>query len=187
MANRYRLWVRLVGEPTLPPTKDLVTLLGVEPTTDWRRGGPLLGKPIQGRKSPMRLKDWGDRQEVDVWTVELVESWKTSPDPIKMAHAVRTLERMAQGLAALDRTRCRAELYVSATCFEAMGSFGLPAAILATAGAAQLELVVSIFCAVYDDGNGEEESKGGGEEDDNKYGESLRGDPEEGSYTSHDT
>lgn len=155
MANRYHLWVRLVGEPTLPPTQQLVSLLGVEPTTDWRRGGPLLGKPVQGHKSPMSLNGWEALQEVDVWTVELIDQWKNNPDPAVLSKAAALLKRMEPGLATLDRTRCRAQLYASATCFDEMGSIELPTSLVTAAGAARLELVVSIFCAIYDGEEGD--------------------------------
>ena len=147
VVNRNHLSVRLVGDPTLLPTEELVSLLGVEPTRDWRREGPLLGKPIQGRKGPMSFKGAEIHQKVDVWTVELIDWWKGEVDPDTLIQAVATLERMASGLAALDRSHCRAQFLISTTCFSELGDVELPATLTVAAAAARLDLAVSIICA----------------------------------------
>lgn len=131
--------LRLVGD--LPPLEELTRLLGTRPTRDRRRGQPF--RP-------------GSRtiQPVDVWTLDLMGWQRGHLDGEALAQVAATLLQMAPALAALDRTQCRAQLYISAIRDEESGGFELPAQLVAAAGAANLELVVSILCDVEDDDEG---------------------------------
>jgi len=127
--SRNKLSVRLRGE--LPPSEDLTRLLGVAPTVDRRRGMPSIGS--------------GGVQTMDVWAVELAKWESVRADEQMMQQAIATLRKMIPGLTTLDRSRCHAELYMSSIRDEEWGGFDLPSDIIAAAGEAKLELIVSIL------------------------------------------
>jgi hypothetical protein len=128
--------LRLVGD--LPPSEELTRLLGTQPTTDRRRGQ--LIHPRTRRIQP-----------IDVWSLDLTGWQRGHLYTAVLPQAATTLQQMAPALAALDRTGSRAQLYISAIRDEESGGFDLPAELIAAAGAAGLEMAVSILCDVEDD------------------------------------
>lgn len=138
------VWLRLVGD--LPPSEELARTLGTTPTRERRRGMPILG----GRYL----------QPADNWSITLIPWWSGPVDENVIARAVTTLQHMAPALASLDRTRCRVQLHISAVRNEEQGGFELPSELISAAGAARLELVVSILCDVSDEGNSGDEEDG---------------------------
>ena len=130
--------LRLSG--VLPPTEEVTRLLGIAPTEQGRKGEPIhLGR---------------QQQPVDVWILNLIErsEWEADlPLPEAIARAADTLRRVTPGLAQLDRRVANAELWISTIREEAMGGFGIPSEIVAAAGAAQLEISVSVLIILEDD------------------------------------
>lgn len=130
--NDTKLLVRLIGE--LPPSEYISKLLGEKPNAERRRG------------MPSRIR--GLVLENDVWTVTLIErdEWtEPAPEQAALDQAIDRLRRMAPALASLDRRGFKTELYVSTLQDEDQGRFEIPAAIIALAGQARLDLVVSIL------------------------------------------
>jgi hypothetical protein len=138
--SEIEMSLRLVGD--LPPLEELTRLLGTLPTRDRRRGQ--LVHPHSRRI-----------QSVDVWTLDLTGWQRGRLDPAALAQAAAALQQMAPALATLDRGPCRAQLYISAIRDEESGGFELPAELITAAGAARLELHVSILCDVEDDDEGD--------------------------------
>lgn len=108
-------------------------MLGASPDVDRRRG--------------MRLGRGDDAgvQRVDVWGLYLARWEGDAPEEQSMTQAAAKLEAMAPALAALDRARCKAELYVSTIRDEESGGFSLPARLAAAVGASKLEISISIL------------------------------------------
>lgn len=135
MTSRTKLVLRLVGD--LPPTEDLMRLLGVSPEREVRRGTPLIGLG-------------GKAQDVDVWSAVLIErsEWVGADAPPEVvARAAATLRRALPGLAALDRVRVRVELYVSSIRDEESGRIFLSPEVVNIAGEGMMALVVSTLYA----------------------------------------
>jgi hypothetical protein len=129
---------RIFGD--LPPSDEVTRLLGVVPTFQRRKGEPI---PPGRRKQPF-----------DVWSLELIKrsEWEDGPPlPEATARVADTLRRLAPGLAQLDRGAVTAQLWISSIREEAMGGFDIPAEIVTAAGAAQLEIVVSVLIILEDD------------------------------------
>lgn len=126
------LSLRLIGD--LPPSDELIDMLGVGPTWEGRRGMPLRGGNRGNYSS-------------DVWVVDLiVDGWETSKlSPEQVTYAVQILRRMAAGLVALDRRRCVAELYISTLREEDQGGLELPPVLVEAAGDAKLAITVSVL------------------------------------------
>jgi hypothetical protein len=126
------LGLRLIGD--LPPSNALISMLGVSPTSEGRKGMPLRGKNRGAYVS-------------DVWVVDLIsEGWETSQLSLaQVAQVTEALHAMAPGLTALDRSRCKAELYISTIREDEQGGFELPQALVEAAGFAGLAIVVSIL------------------------------------------
>jgi len=151
--SRTYMGLRLSGD--LPPTEDVTRLLGIAPRMQRRKGEPIhLGR---------------QQQPVDVWMLDLIarSEWEDGPPlPEATTRAADTLRSLTPGLAQLDRSVVTAQLWISTIREEAMGGFDIPAEIVTVAGAAQLEVVVSVLILLEDD-----------EEDDtNKADDSLEGD-----------
>lgn len=129
------LSIRLIGD--LPPSDELINMLGIVPTSEGRKGMPLHGKNRGNYVS-------------DVWVVDLItQGWETSELSTKQAtHVLQTLRAMTSGLTSLDRKRCQAELYISAICEEEQNSLELPQALVEAAGLAKLAIIVSILALV---------------------------------------
>jgi hypothetical protein len=128
----------------LPPDEEITRLLGIAPTWHKRKGEPIHRERQQ--------------QPTDVWSLELIHrsEWEDGPPlPEATARAAETLRRLTPGLAQLDRSVVNAELWISAIREEAMGGFGIPAEIVAAAGAAQLEISVSVLIILEDDEDGD--------------------------------
>lgn len=140
--SRTSMSFRLSGD--LPPSQDVTHLLGIAPTFD-RRKGELI--PPRRRKQP-----------VDVWGLDLIDrsEWEDGlPLPEATARVADILRRLTPGLAQLDRDAVNAELWISTIREEAMGGFGIPAEIVAAAGAAQLQISVSVLIILEDDEEGD--------------------------------
>jgi hypothetical protein len=93
-------------------------------------------------------------QKLDVWSLERIErrAWtETRPDPDGLSDAVESLRRIGPALASLDRKSCRVQLYLSSIRDEEQGGFDIPAELIAAAGAAGAELIVSILVMWYGD------------------------------------
>jgi hypothetical protein len=145
--SRTNMALRLSGD--LPPTEDVTRLLGVAPTDQGRKGEPI----HRGRQ----------QQLVDVWSLELIHrsEWEDGlPLPEASARAADTLQRITPGLVQLDRSIVKAELWISTIREEAMGGFGVPAEVVGAAGAAQLEVSVSVLILLEDDKEDEDDEAG---------------------------
>ena len=137
---KSRTWMALRLAGDLPPTEEVTRLLGIAPTFQRRKGEPI---PPGRRKQP-----------TDVWSLELIKrsEWEDGPPlPEATTRAADMLRRLTPGLAQLDRSVINAELWISTIREEAMGGFGIPAEIVAAAGAAQLEISVSVLILLEDD------------------------------------
>lgn len=142
--SRTNMALRLSGD--LPPDEEMARLLGIAPTRHKRKGEPI----HRGRQ----------RQPTDVWRLELIHwsEWEDGPPlPEATARAADTLRRLTPGLAQLDRSVVNAELWISTIREEATGGFGIPAEIVAAAGAAKLEISVSVLIILEDDEDDSEE------------------------------
>lgn len=136
--SRTNMSLRLSGD--LPPADEITHLLGIAPTFQRRKGEPI----PPGRR----------RQPVDVWILDLIErsEWEDGlPLPDATARAAEVLRRVTPGLAQLDQHLVNIELWISTTRETAMGGFGVPAEIVAAAGAAQLQISVSVLIILEDD------------------------------------
>jgi len=125
----------------------MTRLLEIAPTFQRRKG-----EPIHRRRR---------RQPIDVWSLELIHrsEWEDGPPlPEATARATEMLHRLTPDLAQLDRSAVKAELWISTIREEAMGGFGIPAEIVSAAGAAQLEISVSVLIILEDDEDDGEES-----------------------------
>ena len=136
--SRTCMGLRLSGD--LPPTEEITRLLGIAPTDQARKGEPI----HRGRR----------QQPFDVWMLDLIarSEWEDGPPlPEATTRAADTLRRLTPGLAQLDRSVVTAQLWISTIREEAMGGFDIPAEIVTVAGAAQLEVVVSVLILLEDD------------------------------------
>lgn len=77
------------------------------------------------------------------------------PLPEAARRAAELLQRLTPGLAQLDRSVVKAELWISTIREEVMGGFGIPTEIVAAAAAAQLEISVSVLILLEDDDDGD--------------------------------
>lgn len=146
---KSRTWMafRIFGD--LPPAEEVTRLVGMAPTFQRRKGEPI---PPGRRKQPF-----------DVWSLELIKrsEWEDGPPlPEATARAAETLRRLTPGLAQLDQRVVTAQLWISTIREEAQGGFDIPAEIVAAAGAAQLEVTVSVLIILEDD-EGDDDSVDG--------------------------
>ena len=138
--SKIELSLRLHGK--LPPTEELNSLLGVVPTIAFRQG------QIVGKR---RI------QPTDVWCLSLAEiecsGTENEIDQMKkqMQQAVAGLQQVAPALAALDRSACKVELYISTIRQEDRGGFSLPGGIIAAAAAANLSSIEVSILVMLDD------------------------------------
>lgn len=143
--SRTYMGLRLSGD--LPPTEEVTRLLGIAPTEQGRKGEPI----HRGRQ----------QQPADVWSLNLIErsEWEDGlPLPEAAARAADMLRSLTRGLSQLDRRLVKAELWISTIREETMGGFGIPSEIVAAAGAAQLEISVSVLILLDDDGGGDDQN-----------------------------
>ena len=136
--SRTSMSFRLSGD--LPPSQEVTHLLGIAPTFERRKGEPI---PPGRRKQP-----------IDVWSLALINrsEWEDGlPLSEATARVADILRRLTPGLAQLDRRVINAELWIGTTREEAMGGFGIPVEIVAAAGAAQLQISVSVHILLVDD------------------------------------
>ncbi len=139
-----KISLRLSGN--LPPSDELTKTLGFTPTKALRRGERISQKRVQ---------------PVDIWSLELAEidTENTKEESDKKIQQVGIiLQKMAPALAALDRTNCKADLYISTIREEQQGGLSLPSEVVNAATAANLSIKISIL-AMLDDYEEVEESK----------------------------
>lgn len=122
--------LRLSG--MLPPSEHLTELLGVNPTRSLRQGDRISKRRVQ----PM-----------DLWQLDLEI---VKDDRLSLHDAAVQLKQLATTIAQLDRTSCRAELYISTIREEDQGGFSLPAELVAAAAEANLSIEVSILVMLDD-------------------------------------
>ena len=135
--SRTSMSFRLSGD--LTPTEAVTRLLGVTPTRQRRKGEP---------------SHLGRLQPFDVWSLDLIarSEWEDGPPlPEATARAANTLRHLTPGLGQLDRSVVTAQLWISTIREEAQGGFDIPAEIVAAAGAAHLEITVSVLIILEDD------------------------------------
>ena len=138
--STIKLCLRLHGE--LPPAEELNSLLGVVPTCNFRQG-QIIGK--------RRI------QPTDVWILNLTEikcsGTENEINEMKkqMQQAAVTLQQLAPALAALDRSTCKVELYISTIREEDQGGFSLPVEIIAAAAAVNLSSIEVSILVMLDD------------------------------------
>lgn len=136
--SRTNMALRLVGD--LPAAEEVTHLLGIAPTFQGRKGEPI----HRGQQ----------KQPADVWGLELIHrsEWKDGlPLSEATSRAAEMLRRLIPGLEQLDRSAVNAELWISTIREEAMGGFGIPTEIVAAAGAARLEISISVLIILEDD------------------------------------
>ena len=134
--SRIHLSLRLRGK--LPPLDYITQILGSAPT-DSLRCGDIIGK--------RRV------QSIDVWILDLAEFDTFDTDDYianQIVQACTTLKQVAPALATLDRTNCKAELYISNIQEEDQGGFSLPKELLAVAADGKLSLEFSILVMLDD-------------------------------------
>jgi hypothetical protein len=135
--SKIDLSLRISGE--LPPLDDLIRLLGVTPTYIARRGEPIGKRRIQ---------------PTDVWILDLTHLDRDSTEDeiaSQILQAAATVQQIAPALAALDRTCCRPELYISTIREEDQGGFSLPGEIVTAAAAANLSSIEVSILVMLDD------------------------------------
>lgn len=136
--------LRLGGN--LPSLEELTQILGVTPTKFLQRGDVISKKRVQ---------------PVDVWILELAnfDSDSTTEErDNQMQKAATTLQKMSSSLAALDRTDCNADLYISTIREEDQGGLSLPPKLVATAASCDLSIQISILVMLDDYSEPEQES-----------------------------
>lgn len=121
--------LRLSG--ILPPAEHLTQMFGIEPTRSLRQGD---------RVSKRRV------QPVDLWQLDLA----AIQDGESLQNAATQLKQLAPAIATLDRSSCRAELYISTIREEDQGGFSLPTELVIAAAEAQLSIEVSILVMLDD-------------------------------------
>lgn len=136
--------LRLGGN--LPSLEELTQILGVTPTKFIQRGDVISKKRVQ---------------PVDVWILDLVnfDSDSTTEErDNQMQKAATTLQKMSSSLAALDRTDCNADLYISTIREEDQGGLSLPPKLIATVASCDLSIQISILVMLDDYSEPEQES-----------------------------
>jgi Domain of unknown function (DUF4279) len=128
--EKSRTTLRLCLRGELLPTDELTRTLGVAPTRSVRKGERLHGDRIQ---------------PADAWILDLARWDRDQDDAVALEDATALLSRLAPALRRLDRSRLRAELRINFTLAEVQGGAELPSELVAAAGAAGLEIVVSIL------------------------------------------
>lgn len=121
--------LRLSG--MLPPAEHLIQMFGSEPTRSLRQGD---------RVSKRRV------QPVDLWQLDLA----AIQDGESLQNAATQLKQLAPEIATLDRSSCRAELYISTIREEDQGGSSLPTELVIAAAEAQLSIEVSILIMLDD-------------------------------------
>ncbi|MBD1841954.1 DUF4279 domain-containing protein [Cyanobacteria bacterium FACHB-63] len=110
-------------------------MVRIEPTRTLRRGD---------RVSKRRV------QPIDLWLLNLAEIRDGELLDHGLQEAAMQLKQLAPAIATLDRSNCRAELYISTIREEDQGGFSLPAELIAAAADAGLSIEVSILVMLDD-------------------------------------
>lgn len=143
--STVQMSLRLGGN--LPSPEELTLTLGMKPTEFRRRGDRVSKKRVQ---------------PVDVWILDLVkfdtDSTKDERDN-QMLQAATILHQMSSSLAALERTNCNADLYISTIREEDQGGLSLPPELVAAAAAGGLSIQISILVMLDDYEEPEQESE----------------------------
>lgn len=140
-----KISLRLSGN--LPPSDELTKTLGFTPTKALRRGERISQKRVQ---------------PVDIWSLELAEIDTENPKEESDKNIQQVgiiLQQIAPALAALDRTNCKADLYISTIREEQQGGLSLSSEVVNAAAAANLSIQISILVMLDDYEEVEEESK----------------------------
>lgn len=87
---------------------------------------------------------------MDLWLLNLAEIQDGERLEHRLQEAAMQLKQLAPAIAMLDRSNCRAELYISTIREEDQGGFSLPSELVAAAAAAQLSIEVSILVMLDD-------------------------------------
>lgn len=128
--------LRLGG--SLPPQEKLTQILGFIPTKVRRQGERISSKGIQ---------------PVDIWILDLAKFDTDSTPQERDKHMLQSaviIQQMAPSLAALDRTKCNTDLYVSTVREEDQGGLSFPPELVAAAAAAKLSIQISILVMLDD-------------------------------------
>lgn len=134
--STIQMSLRLGG--SLPPQEKLTQILGFIPTKVRRRGERISSKRIQ---------------PVDIWILDLAKFDTDSTPQERDKHMLQsavTIQQMAPSLAALDRTKCNTDLYVSTVREEDQGGLSFPPELVAAAAAAKLSIQISILVMLDD-------------------------------------
>lgn len=126
--------LRLSG--MLLPSEHLTELFGVQPTRSLRQGD---------RVSKRRV------QPVDLWQLDLASAHNSESLDQQLQKAAIQIKQLAPGIEKLDRSTCRAELYISTIREEDQGGFALPTELITAAAAAQLSIEFSILVMLDND------------------------------------
>ncbi|MBC7970771.1 MAG: hypothetical protein H7Z11_11720 [Verrucomicrobia bacterium] len=123
--------LRLSGH--LPPSQELNYCLGLSPTWTARKGEQIAKRRVQ---------------PIDVWLLNLVKYESDRPEMVINQYWLQVsalITKLAPALASLDRTQCKADLFVSTIVNEDQGGLSLPPGLISAAAAANLSLQLSIL------------------------------------------
>jgi hypothetical protein len=142
--SRNAILLRVLGD--IDRIDELVEAIGL-PARVYRRGTINLVNQVQGMDVlVVELGKWRNVDEEDQATGEQG----------LLLSVAEHIHQLVPILTTLDRSRCRAELYVSTIREEEQGGLELPANLIAAAGAAGLSIGISILVMLeHDTPNGE--------------------------------
>ena len=130
----------------LPSPEELTETLGMKPTEFRRRGDRISKKRVQ---------------PADVWILELAKFDTDSTQEERdnqMLNAANTLQKISSSLAAIDRTNCNTDLYITTIREEDQGGLSLPPELVKAAADSGLSIQISILVMLDDYAEEEEES-----------------------------
>ncbi|MGK7902575.1 MAG: DUF4279 domain-containing protein [Hormoscilla sp.] len=134
--STIQMSLRLGGR--IPPQEKLTQILGIAPTKARRRGERISSKRVQ---------------PADIWILDLAKfDTDSTPQEIDkhMLQSAVIIQQLAPGLAALDRTNCNTDLYVSTVREEDQGGLSFSPELVAAAAAAKLSIQISILVMLDD-------------------------------------
>lgn len=167
--SEFNVSLRLTGE--LGPLEEVAAALAHVPLELRRQGEIYRRGRVQPRNVLMlRMADWarGGDFEDDPETGLVI-------DDEKLAQTAETIRAITPALASVDRSRCKAELWISTIRYEEQGGFELPSSLIATAAAAELSIAISIMVGLEDDEPEVEREPTDGRGDGNRGGETTSG------------
>ena len=134
--STVQMSLRLGGD--LPCPEELTQTLGITLTKVLQRGDRVSKKQVQ---------------PVDVWILDLAkfDTGSTLEErDNQILQATTALQKISSSLAALDRTNCNADLYISTIREEDQGGLSLPPELVAAAAAGGLSIQISILVMLDD-------------------------------------